>query len=486
MWRICQTLTTQHDLHVSPDLSDLPPEWLAELHRLGLQQSDLNIMAAAIQKQKRLSSAGVRISGSMGQLPIPLDRTPARGSSKLSTPPVKHTRASSTPDALAASGPPRRRKHSPSGSASSKSPLRINTDKALPQRRAPDSRSRSRSDSRVPSLERFADADDVAFAEPSSRTTPLSPVPPSPYTANKKRISAELKGFAALRIDQDDGWADDLWNAVVQQSAMADLASDDYPCSRREKVASSPGPQGGLFPPEVSRRSSSTLNELPLDSRSTKDTKTPVIRQVNRSHGDEQQEEDLHLGAERTHPSGPGKTPESSATGPREPSTVRTTSPTMSPLQLPVADASSAADRSSTARPVLSLTPAAFESRPATQVTSPELATPGELPPPRALPALRFEVNPSVQASQSGRLSPPPRTRSALPQPPSVESLRRKNRLSEALSVVSAADSNQSLGDLGSATVNTAYSADLRSIQEGEGGDEPRVGRPRTFFLSSE
>lgn len=480
-------LTTQHDLHVSPDLSDLPSEWLAELHRLGLRQSDLNIMAAAIQKQKRLSSAGVRDSGSMGQLPLPLNRTPARGSSKLNSPPVKHARASSTPDALATSATQSRRKHSPSGSTSSRSPLGIHTDKVLPQRRTPESHSRSRSDTRVPSLERFADAADGADAGPSNHVSPVSPVPPSPYTANSKRIEAELKGFAALRIDQDDGWADDLWNAVVQQSAMADLASSAGSASGVENLVSAQDGRGGLFPPEVSRRSSSTLNELPHVSRSADSARTPVIRPIDRSRHDVQGEEDHDFGGRVRNEPHQHRRQERNAARPRAGPTAETTSPTMSPLHLPAPEPPTATGSSSNARPVLSLPPAAFEPRPMAQVTSPELTTPGELPTPQALPALRFEVNTIAQTAQSGRLSPPPWTRSALPQPPSVESLRRKNRLSKALSVVSAADSNHSLGDLGTATVNTAYSADLRSIQEGEGGVEPpRVGRPRTFFLSSE
>ncbi|WWC87296.1 uncharacterized protein L201_002184 [Kwoniella dendrophila CBS 6074] len=59
-----------HDLHVSPDLSDLPEEWLESLKAQGMTESDLLLISAARKKQHETSKLPLGTSSKLPQAPF--------------------------------------------------------------------------------------------------------------------------------------------------------------------------------------------------------------------------------------------------------------------------------------------------------------------------------------------------------------------------------------------------------------------------------
>nr|XP_019047593.1 hypothetical protein I302_04209 [Kwoniella bestiolae CBS 10118]OCF26523.1 hypothetical protein I302_04209 [Kwoniella bestiolae CBS 10118] len=67
-----------HDLHVSPDLSDLPDQWLSSLKAQGLTESDLLLISAARKKQHETH-----------RIPLPVKTTSKLPQAPLSAPPSR-------------------------------------------------------------------------------------------------------------------------------------------------------------------------------------------------------------------------------------------------------------------------------------------------------------------------------------------------------------------------------------------------------------
>ncbi|WWC67544.1 uncharacterized protein I206_101453 [Kwoniella pini CBS 10737] len=67
-----------HDLHVSPDLSDLPERWLLSLKAQGLTESDLLLISAARKKQHENANSTLPIRGSSRLYQAPLSAPPSR------------------------------------------------------------------------------------------------------------------------------------------------------------------------------------------------------------------------------------------------------------------------------------------------------------------------------------------------------------------------------------------------------------------------
>ncbi|WWD00170.1 hypothetical protein V866_007079 [Kwoniella sp. B9012] len=59
-----------HDLHVSPDLSDLPEQWLSSLKAQGLTESDLILISAARKKQHETHRLPLRTTSRLPQAPL--------------------------------------------------------------------------------------------------------------------------------------------------------------------------------------------------------------------------------------------------------------------------------------------------------------------------------------------------------------------------------------------------------------------------------
>ncbi|WVQ68845.1 uncharacterized protein L199_007054 [Kwoniella botswanensis] len=59
-----------HDLHVSPDLSDLPEQWLSSLKAQGLTESDLILISAARKKQHEAHRLPLRTTSRLPQAPL--------------------------------------------------------------------------------------------------------------------------------------------------------------------------------------------------------------------------------------------------------------------------------------------------------------------------------------------------------------------------------------------------------------------------------
>ncbi|OWZ58440.1 hypothetical protein C368_00603 [Cryptococcus neoformans 125.91] len=241
----------EHDLHVSPDLSDLPPAWMSALKSQGLSESDLLLIAAAQQRQRQNTHPlspphqdkyddffRTPFSAPAGKLEEPfghgyaIDSQSSRASSTgvLKQFPFEIGPGPSSPLPLTPTTPTALGKvrhinhtslkdHPVSSEFESKGPASNFPSMAESHSR---NLNRTRTRSGTDSYPVSASESDIESSplphsplpHPHSHYEPLLPTPSSP----SKRLSAQLRGFKGLRIGINED--EEEWGKIILFAIM--------------------------------------------------------------------------------------------------------------------------------------------------------------------------------------------------------------------------------------------------------------------------